>query len=111
MKALGGQVHGSPSDSLDTRCHTHIICSECISGKGGAATIMKWSIPHYFPEFGFTEMKEHLERGDNTTTFTAKADDGEVWMFDFRATRYAPRDEFSIVLEFARSAYNTWDAE
>lgn len=70
---------------------------------------MKWSIPHYFPEYGFTEMKENdEERGDYYTTFTAKADDGEVWMFDFCTVQYRPQEEFSIILKLVRSAYNNW---
>lgn len=73
-----------------------LIVRRCTSERGGASNIMRWSIPHFFPEHRFKDMAQD---NNTQTEWTAKSDyDGSTWAFHFYIDKNDACREFDISL-------------
>lgn len=112
VERVAGLVHECEDQPDINTVRDLLICSECIDGRGGSSNIIKWSIPHFFPHFGFTDMRRHKRDAVGRDNWTSRCRTehwisracNDVWEFVFRIDFNSPMQEFDITLLYARRA-------
>ena len=79
--------------------HNVCLCTQVDNTQEKVNSVIKWSIPHYFPTYGFTHMTEHHDvRGEISRCWTAQSADGKLWVFCFHVKHDDDAGEADIYL-------------
>lgn len=79
--------------------HNVCLCTQVNNMQEKVNSVIKWSIPHYFPTYGFTHMTEHHDvREDISRCWTAQSADGKLWVFCFHVKHDDDAGEADVYL-------------